>query len=56
MKNRGRLHKAGLRKEAEERQEASSRLSASEKVARLNKRLGKGSGAKRERARLNENH
>ncbi len=40
------------RKEAAERQEARNKLSPSEQIALLDQRLGKGLGAKKERARL----
>lgn len=40
------------RREAEERQEAYNKLSAQEKIDRLNMKFGDGVGAKKERARL----
>ena len=38
--------------EAEERQVAYSKLSVKEKIAKLDKKFGKGLGAKKERAKL----
>ena len=40
------------RKEAESRQEVYGNLSAKEKIAKLDKKFGKGLGAKKERIRL----
>lgn len=40
------------RKEAQERQEKYNNLSIKEKIAKLDKKFGKGIGAKKERAKL----
>ena len=45
-------YKETRRKEAQERQEAYDKLSPKEKIAILDKRLGKGLGAKKQRAKL----
>ena len=46
--------KAQKRKEAEERQEKYNKLSVEERREKLNKKLGKNVGAKRERERLSK--
>ena len=50
--NRGRARKAKLREEAAERASARAERSNKQQLALLDKRLGEGRGAKKERARL----
>lgn len=49
---RSRADKERLRKEAKERDEANAKLSILDKIAKLDARLGKNIGAKKERTRL----
>ena len=46
--------KAEKRKEAQSRQAAHDELTPREKLAKLDRKLGKGKGAVKERAKLNE--
>jgi hypothetical protein len=50
--SQARAHKVDRQREALLRNEAWAKLSTTEKLAALDKRLGKGVGAKRQRAKL----
>ncbi len=50
--NRSRVRRALLKEEADTRAEARASRSASQQIDVLDKRLGKGLGAKKERAKL----